>query len=85
MKAAVSARLAEPARVSTTRRSKPPAPVLRTMRRERPVTSATMLRAEALDDLVKRAGDRRQAGQIRDQRVAAGDCLAALDRAGRRE
>ncbi|MGY4348727.1 hypothetical protein ACVWXM_005194 [Bradyrhizobium sp. GM7.3] len=37
MNAEVSARLAEPARFSTTSRSP-----LRTMRRERPVTSATM-------------------------------------------
>ena len=42
MKACASARLADPARASTARRSIPSVPRLRTMRRDRPVTSATM-------------------------------------------
>ena len=44
----------EPARFSTTRRSTPSDPVLRMIRRERPVTSVNNVGAEALDDLVKR-------------------------------
>ena len=36
--------------------------------------------AEALDDLVERAGHGRQRGELLDQAVAARDGLAALDR-----
>ena len=36
--------------------------------------------AEALDDLVERAGNGRERGELLDQAVAAGDGLAALDR-----
>jgi hypothetical protein len=49
------------------------------MRRERPVTSATMSSAEALDDLVERARHRRQACEFLDQPVTPGDRFAALD------
>ena len=38
------------------------------------------VRAEPLHDLVERAGDRRERGELLDQAVAAGDGLAALDR-----
>ena len=38
------------------------------------------VRAEVLDELVERAGNRRQAGELGDQRVAAGDSLPAFDR-----
>ena len=36
--------------------------------------------AEMLDELVERAGNRRQAGQLGDQLIAAGDRFAAFDR-----
>ena len=46
------------------------------MRRERPVTSATMIGAEAVQDLVERALHRRQRRQMLDHAVAALDGLA---------
>ena len=78
MKAAVSARLAEPARFSTTSRSPP-------LRLADDAARAAghfgdQVRAEALHDLVERAGNRRQRGELFDQPVAAGDGLAAFDR-----
>ena len=78
MKAAVSARLAEPARFSTTsdRRHRPLA--------DDPARAAGDLGdhvgAEALHDLVERAGHRRQRGELLDQAVAARDGFPALDR-----
>ena len=75
MKAAVSARLAEPGRFSTTRRS----PLLHD-----PARAAgdfgDLVVAEALHQLVERAGHRRQGGELLDQPVAALDGLAAFDR-----
>ncbi len=73
MKACASARLAEPGRFSTQSRSP-----LRTIRRDRPVTSATMVGAEALHDLVERALHRGKRGEPLDQPVAALDGVAAL-------
>ena len=70
MKAWVSARLDEAGRFST-QSTGPERRVLRTMRRPLPVTSATGIRAEVMDDLVERGLDGGQRGEMLDQPVAA--------------
>ena len=67
-----SARLAEPARVST--RSRAP---LRMMRRERPGYLGDHIRAEPLHDLVEGAGHWRKRRELLDQAVAPRHSLAA--------
>ena len=79
MKACVSARLAEPARASTARRSGRSIPALRTMRRERPVISATMSVPKRWT-IWSSAPWTGAASQALDHAVAAFHGLAALDR-----
>ena len=79
MKAAVSARLAEPARLSTTSRAAGPSP-LRTMRRERPVTSATRSVPKRWTIWSSAPGTGGKRGQLFDQRIAPAGGLAAFDR-----
>ena len=78
MKPAVSARLAEPARFSTTKRSTPSP--LRTIAARAARHFGDDVGAEALDDLVERAGNRRQRRQLLDQAVAARDGVPASHR-----
>ena len=53
---------------------------MRTIRRERPVISATMLGPEALHDLIEGALHRRERGKLLDHAVAARDGVPALHR-----
>ena len=75
MNACASARLAEPARSSTRSRSPP-----WTIRRERPVTSATISVPKRCTDLIERALHGGERCEPLDQAVAVFDSIAALHR-----
>ncbi len=79
MKAAVSARLADPARLSTTRREAAPLALAHdAARADRDFDRD--IGAKALHGLVKRARQGWQTGQMFDQRFAATHCFATFHR-----
>ena len=80
MKAAVSARFADPARLSTTSRANSDPPPFCTMLRERPVDLGHDDRLpNRLDDLVERPPAGGSGCQLLDQRIPPANGLAAFD------